>query len=200
MKSINWAYQQEPGPVDRRPQHLRAARQDASAARPRSTATSTTAASRQDFDTWAQLGNRGWGYSDNIALFQAAGSAGSARATTPIAAATGNLNVTTMDWQDPLCEAFMGRSDEPRHPRNHDYNGAIQEGVSYAQRTIRNGMRVSAATAFLHPARKRPNVEVRTHAHAHQHRLRGPKRAVRRALYQGRQGRHAGGSCAPTRS
>src|SRR5205807_3994737 len=43
---------------------------------------------------------------------------------------------------------------------------AIQEGVSYAQRTIKNGLRVSAATAFLHPARKRPNVDVRTHAHA----------------------------------
>jgi choline dehydrogenase len=51
-------------------------------------------------------------------------------------------------------------------PRNPDYNGAIQEGVSYAQRTIRNGLRVSAATAFLNPAMKRPNVHVRTHAHA----------------------------------
>jgi choline dehydrogenase len=51
-------------------------------------------------------------------------------------------------------------------PRNPDYNGAIQEGVSYAQRTISNGLRVSAATAFLHPARKRGNVDVRTHAHA----------------------------------
>src|SRR5476651_1538228 len=51
-------------------------------------------------------------------------------------------------------------------PRNPDYNGAIQEGVSYAQRTIRNGLRVSAATAFLHPAMKRSNVHVRTHAHA----------------------------------
>src|SRR6202011_1269181 len=47
-----------------------------------------------------------------------------------------------------------------------DYNGAIQEGVAYAQRTIKNGRRVSAATAFLHPAMKRPNVHVRTHAHA----------------------------------
>ena len=37
--------------------------------------------------------------------------------------------------------------------------------MSYAQRTISNGLRVSAATAFLHPARKRPNVHVRTHAH-----------------------------------
>src|SRR6202011_1416570 len=37
---------------------------------------------------------------------------------------------------------------------------------SYAQRTIQNGLRVSAATAFLRPAMKRPNVHVRTHAHA----------------------------------
>jgi choline dehydrogenase len=50
-------------------------------------------------------------------------------------------------------------------PKNPDYNGAIQEGVSYCQRTIENGLRMSAAKAFLHPARKRGNVDVRTHAH-----------------------------------
>src|SRR5262249_16620426 len=50
-------------------------------------------------------------------------------------------------------------------PKNPDYNGAIQEGVSYCQRTIQNGLRMSAAKAFLHPARKRGNVDVRTHAH-----------------------------------
>jgi choline dehydrogenase len=78
----------------------------------------------------------------------------------------GALTVTTMDWRDPLCEAFMAGAISLGIPRNPDYNGAIQEGVSYAQRTIKNGLRVSAATAFLHPARKRPNVDVRTHAHA----------------------------------
>src|SRR6202035_4020832 len=78
----------------------------------------------------------------------------------------GNLTVTTMDWRDPLCEAFMAGAMSLGIPRNPDYNGAIQEGVSYAQRTIKDGLRVSAATAFLHPARKRPNVHVRTHAHA----------------------------------
>jgi len=78
----------------------------------------------------------------------------------------GTLTVTTMDWKDRLCEAFMEGAISLGIPRNPDYNGAIQEGVSYAQRTIRNGLRVSAATAFLHPACKRPNVHVRTHAHA----------------------------------
>src|SRR5258707_5008335 len=71
-----------------------------------------------------------------------------------------------MDWKDPLCEAFMAGAISLGIPRNPDYNGAIQEGGSYAQRTIQNGLRVSAATAFLHPAMKRPNVHVRTHAHA----------------------------------
>src|SRR5262249_61837381 len=51
-------------------------------------------------------------------------------------------------------------------PKNPDHNGAIQEGVHYCQRTIEKGLRMSAAKAFLHPARKRPNVHVRTHAHA----------------------------------
>jgi choline dehydrogenase len=78
----------------------------------------------------------------------------------------GNLTVTTMEWKDKLCEAFMEGAVSLGIPRNPDYNGKIQEGVSYAQRTIKNGLRVSAATAFLHPARARPNVEVRTHAHA----------------------------------
>src|SRR6202035_4840441 len=89
----------------------------------------------------------------------------------------GSLTVTTMDWKDPLCEAFMAGAISLGIPRNPDYNGAIQEGVSYAQRTIKNGRRVSAATAFLNPAKKRTNVDVRTHAHATQIIFEG-KRAV----------------------
>ena len=53
----------------------------------------------------------------------------------------------------------------------------MQEGVAYAQRTIHNGRRISAATAFLHPAMKRGNVSVRTHAHATEILFEG-KRAV----------------------
>ena len=119
---------------------------------------------RQDFDTWAQLGNRGWGYPDVLPYFKRLERrVGEGDET--YRGRDGNLTVTTMDWRDPLCEAFMAGAMSLGIPRNPDYNGAIQEGVSYAQRTIQNGLRVSAATAFLHPARKRPNVHVRTHAH-----------------------------------
>ena len=51
-------------------------------------------------------------------------------------------------------------------PLNQDYNGAIQEGISYTQRTIYKGRRVSTARAFLRPALKRPNIELRTKSHA----------------------------------
>jgi choline dehydrogenase len=102
----------------------------------------------------------------------------------------GSLTVTTMDWRDPLCEAFMAGAISLGIPRNPDYNGAIQEGVSYAQRTIQNGRRVSAATAFLRPAMKRPNVDVRTHAHATGILFEG-KRAVGVRYVKGGKGGHA---------
>ncbi len=120
---------------------------------------------RNDFNTWAQLGNRGWGYADVLPYFK--------RLERRLGAGDpayrgrdGALTVTDINWSDPLCEAFIASAVSLGIPRNPDYNGAIQEGVSYAQRTIHNGRRVSAATAFLRPAMKRGNVAVRTNAHA----------------------------------
>jgi len=89
-----------------------------------------------------------------------------ARAKTTYHGRDGELTVTDIDWRDPLCDAFIEGAVSLGIPRNPDYNGAVQEGVAYAQRTIHKGRRISAATAFLHPAVKRGNVTVRTHAHA----------------------------------
>ena len=127
-----------------------------------------------DFDTWAQLGNRGWGYADVLPYFKRLERRlgdGDDR----YRGRSGPLTITDMDWRHPLCEAFIAGAVSLGIPRNPDYNGAIQEGVSYVQRTIHRGRRVSAATAFLHPARKRRNVRVLTHAHATQIRLDGQR-------------------------
>ena len=120
---------------------------------------------RQDFDTWAQIGNRGWGYADVLPYFKRLERRiGEGEAT--YRGRDGALTVTDIDWHDPLCEAFIDGAVSLGIPRNPDYNGATQEGVSYAQRTIHNGRRVSAATAFLRPAMQRANLHVRTAAHA----------------------------------
>ena len=117
-----------------------------------------------DFDAWAQMGNRGWGYADVLPYFRRMERRlGDGDPT--FRGRDGALTVSDLDWRHPLCEAFIAGAESLGIPRNPDYNGAIQEGVAYAQRTIGNGRRVSAATAFLHPARRRPNLAVRTRAH-----------------------------------
>ena len=78
----------------------------------------------------------------------------------------GNLQVTDLRYTHPLCEAFMDGAEEIGIPRNPDYNGEKQEGISYVQRTTYNRRRVSTARAFLKPARKRSNLSVRTNAFA----------------------------------
>ena len=163
-KSINWAYQQEPGPYTGG-RSIYAPRGKTLGGSSSINGHIYNRGQRQDFDTWAQMGNRGWSYSDVLPYFKRLEKR-EGEGEDEYRGREGNLTVTTMDWKDKLCEAFMAGAISLGIPRNPDYNGAIQEGVSYAQRTISKGLRVSGATAFLNPARKRHNVHVKTHAHA----------------------------------
>ncbi|MGX4769884.1 GMC family oxidoreductase [Bradyrhizobium guangdongense] len=164
MKSINWAYQQEPGPYTGG-RSIYAPRGKTLGGSSSINGHIYNRGQRMDFDTWAQMGNRGWSYADVLPYFRRLEKrVGEGEAL--YRGREGSLTVTTMDWRDPLCEAFMEGAVSLGIPRNPDYNGKTQEGVSYCQRTINNGLRVSGATAFLKPAMKRPNVHVHTHAHA----------------------------------
>ncbi|HET9583825.1 MAG TPA: GMC family oxidoreductase N-terminal domain-containing protein, partial [Bradyrhizobium sp.] len=134
MKSVNWAYQQEPGPWTGG-RSIYAPRGKTLGGSSSINGHIYNRGQRQDFDTWAQLGNRGWGYPDILPYFKRLERrVGEGDET--YRGRDGNLTVTTMDWQDPLCEAFMAGAMSLGIPRNPDYNGAIQEGVSYCQRTI----------------------------------------------------------------
>lgn len=120
---------------------------------------------RLDFDTWAQRGNIGWGYADVLPYFK--------RCETKIGEGDntfrgrdGNLTVAPINYHHPLCDTFMDGAAELGIPRNPDYNGAVQEGISYVQRTAYKGRRVSTATAFLNPAKRRSNLRIITNAHA----------------------------------
>ena len=88
-----------------------------------------------DFDTWAQLGNRGWGYADVLPYFRRM-ERRLGNGDPIFRGRDGALTVSDLDWRHPLCEAFIAGAESLGIPRNPDYNGAIQEGVAYAQRTI----------------------------------------------------------------
>ena len=172
---INWCYSQEPGP------YTNGRRIYAPRGKTLGGSTSINGhiynrGQHQDFDTWAQYGNRGWGYADVLPYFRRL-ERRIGEGEAQYRGRDGALIVTDMDWRHPLCDAFIEGAMQMGIPRNPDYNASTQEGVSYAQRTIHNGRRVSAATAFLRPAMQRSNLSVRTHAHATQILLEG-KRAV----------------------
>lgn len=120
---------------------------------------------RLDYDGWAQRGNRGWGYADVLPYFKRL-ERRIGEGDDTFRGRDGNFTVTDIDQRHPLCEAFIAGAVSLGIPRNPDYNGESQLGINYAQRAILKGRRVSAARAFLHPAMKRGNLEVRTRAHA----------------------------------
>ena len=118
---------------------------------------------RLDYDTWSQRGNRGWGYADILPYFKRCEQRIGAGDDT-FRGRDGNLQVTDLNYKHPLCEAFMDGAGELGIPRNLDYNGSFQEGISYVQRTTYRRRRVSTARAFLNPAKKRSNLKVVTNA------------------------------------
>jgi choline dehydrogenase-like flavoprotein len=61
-------------------------------------------------------------------------------------------------------DAYLEAALQAGHKANDDFNGPEQDGFGYYQLTQRNGMRCSAAVAYLHPALARPNLEVITDA------------------------------------
>ena len=62
---------------------------------------------------------------------------------------------------NPLCQAFFKAVQQAGYPLTDDVNGYRQEGFAAFDRTIFRGRRLSAARAYLHPVRARPNLEVR---------------------------------------
>ncbi len=118
-----------------------------------------------DLDSWAQRGNRGWGFADVLPYYRRTEKR-IGYGDDAIRGREGGLPVTDMDWIHPVSEAFIAGCVAAGIPRNPDYNSGNQAGVGYFQRVIRKGRRVSAASAFLKPARSRRNLDVRTQARA----------------------------------
>ena len=128
-----------------------------------------------DYDTWAQLGNRGWSYEQILPYFRKSenyeGKGDQSRGK------GGPLNVADMCERHDLCDAFIDAAAASGYPRNKDYNNGNQEGFGYYQVTMKNGRRWSTARAFLDPIRHRPNLRIETEALVSKILLEG-KRAV----------------------
>src|SRR6516164_6606511 len=115
-----------------------------------------------DYDTWAQLGNRGWSYDSVLPYFKKSehyepGGDGTRGRGGP-------LNAAALRERAELADAFIEAAVTEGFPRNPDYNNGNQEGFGYFQATQKNGRRWSTARAFLDPARRRSNLRIETEA------------------------------------
>jgi choline dehydrogenase len=114
-----------------------------------------------DYDDWRDLGNDGWGWDEVLPYFIKAETW--SNGGNQYRGADGPLHVSNVSSQHhPLCQRFFSAASECGFEFNPDFNGANQEGVGYYQITTRNGRRMSAARAYLHPALKRDNCNVIT--------------------------------------
>ncbi|KLO42397.1 hypothetical protein ABW17_12240 [Mycobacterium nebraskense] len=117
---------------------------------------------RSDFDEWRDLGCAGWGYDDVLPYFERAETF--ADGPSPYRGSSGPMGVTKVRMRVEALHDFLKAAEAAGHKPNPDYNGERQQGVSVAQVNQRRGFRCNTARAYLVPARKRPNLTIRTGA------------------------------------
>ncbi len=115
-----------------------------------------------DYDDWRQMGCEGWSYEDVLPYFRKAEDNDSF--DNRYHGKGGPLGVSKPSAPLPICEAYFKAAAELGIPFNGDMTGETQDGVGYYQLTQRNVRRSSASIAYLNPARKRPNLTIRTDA------------------------------------
>lgn len=116
---------------------------------------------KQDYDHWHSLGNQGWSYDEVLPYFKALEH--QERGENEYHGVNGKLNVADSVSKPPINEDFIQSAVNAGYPINNDFNGATQEGVGYFQVTQKEGLRHSAAKAFLTPSLQRKNLTVITH-------------------------------------
>lgn len=116
----------------------------------------------EDFDHWRALGNAGWGADEVLPYFRKAED--NERGADAWHGAGGPLGVSDLRDRHRLAAAFVEAAQQCGHRRNADFNGATQEGAGFYQTTMRDGVRASAAVAYLDPVRKRSNLKIVSNA------------------------------------
>jgi len=117
----------------------------------------------RDYDEWASLvGDERWNWQHVLPLFKRAEA--NARGADALHGADGLLSVADLRYHNPLSQVAIDAAAECGHAFNPDFNGPGQAGFGFYQVTQKDGARCSTAAGYLHAARGRANLTVRTRA------------------------------------
>ncbi|SHH64458.1 GMC family oxidoreductase [Pollutimonas bauzanensis] len=115
-----------------------------------------------DYDDWAASGATGWSYDEVLPFFRRSERYDGGESK--YHGAGGELCVSELRNHHPYCDAWLQAGTQMGFPRSSDFNGANDSGLGSYQLTLRGHWRCDASTAFLRPARRRPNLAIKTGA------------------------------------
>ncbi|GAB5357633.1 hypothetical protein AAMO2058_000390600 [Amorphochlora amoebiformis] len=106
----------------------------------------------RDFDTWEELGAKGWNYASCLPYFKR--SETFANGPNQYRGGSGPVQTRFGAMKNPLYDAFIQAGQQAGYPYTSDYNAFQQEGFGpMAMSVDQNGRRSSTANAYL---RKKP--------------------------------------------
>ncbi|MCP3822426.1 choline dehydrogenase [Streptomyces sp. A3M-1-3] len=118
-----------------------------------------------DYERWAaDPGMQTWDYAHCLPYFNRMENCLASDPEDEFRGHSGPLVLERGPASSPLFPAFMKAVQQAGYPLTDDVNGYRQEGFASFDRNVHRGRRLSAARAYLHPARKRPNLTVKTRA------------------------------------
>ena len=117
----------------------------------------------QDYDTWRQLGNVGWGWKDVLPYFLK--SENQERGKSEFHGTDGPISVEDQRIKLDILDVFMNAAEEVGIPKVNDFNKGNNFGCGYFQVTERKGLRCSASVGYLRPIKHRKNLKILTKAH-----------------------------------
>ena len=94
-----------------------------------------------DFDGWVSLGAEGWSWDDVRPVYE--------RIERREPGGPGTVSLVTSFEPDPIHVSIAQAANECGISTNADYNGASQDGVSFMQYCIEDGVRHSTAAAYI---------------------------------------------------
>ena len=117
---------------------------------------------KSDYDHWASLGNRGWGWDDVLPVFKR--SEDYQHGADEFHGVGGELRVEERRVSWEILDAWREAAAECGIPKIAEFNRGDNFGNAYFQMNQRSGRRWSGTKAFLRPVMHRPNLTVRTDA------------------------------------
>ncbi len=112
-----------------------------------------------DFASWG----RGWSWDEVLPYYRRSESNQQHGDDSRLHGVDGPVSVSSVE-SDNISRAFVASAVSAGLPHNPDFNGESRDGVGDYQFMIRDGVRASAAAAFIGDGRRPPTVTVRTHS------------------------------------